>query len=48
MVVVYPEDVWYAKVDEEGGERIVREHLVEGRVVERYRHVAPPGDNKID
>ena len=48
MVVVYPQDVWYGKVDEEGGERIVREHLVGGHVVERYRYVAPPGDNKID
>lgn len=47
MVVVYPDDVWYAGVDEEGAERIVREHLAEGRVVERYRYVAPPGDNKL-
>ena len=48
MVVVYPQDVWYGKVDEEGGARIVREHLVEGHVVEQYRYVAPPGDNKIE
>ena len=47
MDVVYPEDVWYAGVDEEGAARIVREHLVEGRVVERYRYIAPPGDNKV-
>ena len=46
MVVVYPQDVWYARVDEEGGARIVAEHLVEGRPVQRYRYVAPPGDNK--
>ena len=47
MVVVYPDDVWYAGVDEHGAERIVCEHLVAGRPVERYRHVAPPGDNKL-
>lgn len=47
MVVVYPDDVWYAGVDVHGAERIVREHLVGGRVVEAYRYRAPPGDNKI-
>jgi len=34
IVVVYPEGVWYAGVDEELLERIVAEHLKEGRVVE--------------
>lgn len=47
MVVVYPEDVWYAAVDEAGGRRIVDEHLVAGHIVEAYRYVAPPGDNKL-
>ena len=46
MVVVYPEDVWYAGVTEEGARRIVREHLAGGRPVERFRYHAPPGDNK--
>ena len=46
MVVVYPEDTWYAGVDEKGAQRIVDEHLVHGRVVDKYRYVAPPGDNK--
>jgi (2Fe-2S) ferredoxin len=46
MVVVYPEDTWYAGVDVEGANRIVREHLVGGTPVEDYRYVAPPGDNK--
>lgn len=46
MVVVYPADVWYGRVDEEGGARIVAEHLVEGKPVQSYRYVAPPGDNK--
>jgi (2Fe-2S) ferredoxin len=47
MVVVYPEDVWYAGVDLAGARRIAEEHLRDGRVVETYRYVAPPGDNKI-
>jgi len=46
MVVVYPEDVWYAQVDVEGARRIANEHLRDGRVVRRYLYVAPPGDNK--
>jgi (2Fe-2S) ferredoxin len=46
MVVVYPADVWYARVTPEGGRRIVAEHLAGGRPVERYRYHAPPGDNK--
>ena len=47
MVVVYPEDVWYVHVDEEGARRIVEEHLIGGKIVESYRYVAPPGDNKL-
>ena len=47
MVVVYPADVWYARVDVRGARRILHEHLVGGRVVEEYRYVARPGDNKI-
>jgi (2Fe-2S) ferredoxin len=46
MVVVYPEDTWYAAVDVKGARRIVQEHLAGGRTVEDYRYVAPPGDNK--
>ena len=34
IVVVYPEGVWYARVDTELLERIVREHLKAGRIVE--------------
>jgi (2Fe-2S) ferredoxin len=47
MVVVYPEDVWYAHVDVPGAERILHDHLIGGEVVEDYRYVAPPGDNKL-
>jgi (2Fe-2S) ferredoxin len=46
MVVVYPDDIWYAAVDPAGAERIVAEHLVGGVPVEAYRYHAPPGDNK--
>ena len=46
MVVVYPEDVWYAGVDADGAHRIAREHLGAGQPVESLRHRAPPGDNK--
>ena len=34
IVVVYPDGVWYAGVTEELMERIVVEHLKQGRVVE--------------
>jgi (2Fe-2S) ferredoxin len=47
MVVVYPEDIWYCQVDEEGARRIVDEHLMRGVIVDKYRYIAPPGDNKI-
>jgi (2Fe-2S) ferredoxin len=48
MVVVYPDDVWYAEVDVNAAGRIVEEHLIGGRVVESVRYIAPPGDNKDD
>jgi (2Fe-2S) ferredoxin len=47
MVVVYPDDIWYAAVDEAGARRIVEEHLLGGRVVADYLYIAPPGDNKL-
>jgi len=47
MVVVYPEDTWYAGVDVEGARRILGQHLLHGRPVESLRYVAPPGDNKL-
>lgn len=36
-LVVYPEAVWYTYVDREDVDEIVREHLVNGRVVERLK-----------
>ncbi len=46
MVAVYPDDVWYGRVDRWMARRIAQEHLVGGRPVEGFRYVAPPGDNK--
>jgi (2Fe-2S) ferredoxin len=46
MVVVYPENVWYAGVDSEKAARIVEEHLVGGHPVEDLVYKAAPGPNK--
>jgi (2Fe-2S) ferredoxin len=37
VIVVYPEAVWYSYVDQEDIDEIIREHLQNGRVVERLR-----------
>ena len=45
-MVVYPEGIWYGAVTSERCERIVREHILEGRPVEewiqRVHPLAPP------
>lgn len=44
-VVVYPECVWYRGVTVDDVDEIVREHLVEGRPVDRLRRSGePPSD----
>lgn len=47
MVVVYPDDVWYGKVQVTDAAPIVTEHLAGGNPVEALRYIAPPGDNKL-
>ncbi|MCU0616315.1 MAG: (2Fe-2S) ferredoxin domain-containing protein [Gemmatimonadaceae bacterium] len=45
IVAVYPEGIWYGRVDPELLERIVVEHLKGGRVVEEavFHRLAPTG-----
>ena len=40
-VVVYPEGVWYYSMTVEKLERIIRDHLLGGRVVEEYVNATP-------
>ena len=49
MIVVYPEDVWYAGVRESDLEEILTSHIIGGLPVERLRY-APgvKGANKVD
>jgi nitrite reductase/ring-hydroxylating ferredoxin subunit/(2Fe-2S) ferredoxin len=48
MVVVYPEDVWYAGVQESDLDEILTAHIVGGRPVERLRYdPGKPGANKL-
>lgn len=37
VLVVYPEETWYTYVDREDIDEIIREHLQNGRVVERLK-----------
>lgn len=46
MIVVYPEDVWYAGVTPEKARRIMDEHLVAGRAIHDLAYRAPAGPNK--
>jgi len=35
VIVVYPEEVWYTYLDREDVDEIIKEHLINGRVVRR-------------
>lgn len=37
VMVVYPEAVWYTYLDQEDLDEIIREHLQNGRIVERLQ-----------
>jgi len=48
MIVFYPDDVWYAGVQESDLEEIFTSHIVDGRPVERLRYnPGKPGANKV-
>lgn len=47
-MVVYPEGVWYGGVTPERCDRIVREHLREGRVIEEWVAARRPLEGKSE
>jgi (2Fe-2S) ferredoxin len=45
-MIVYPEGTWYGEVTPENAERILREHLQEGRKVDELVTVEAPLDGR--
>ncbi len=46
LAVVYPEGVFYQKLTPDAARKIVREHILKGRVVEEYLYKGPEGEIK--
>jgi (2Fe-2S) ferredoxin len=46
MVAIYPENVWYARVDVAGARRILEDHLIGGRPVADLVYEPGPGAHK--
>jgi (2Fe-2S) ferredoxin len=42
IVVIYPEAVWYHSANPEVLERILQEHIINGKIVEEYAIATPP------